>query len=111
MTQTIRNPVEWLSDEFQEVAKGIGLAGRSVQHTSTHLFSPPLAVQRISLGDLRDALIRGVNDFAAFRTDIIFLILIYPVVSLVVVAAAFRYELIPLVFPLASGAVILGPFL
>jgi hypothetical protein len=61
--QTIRNPVEWVVDELREVADGVGQAGRSVQHTSTHLFSPPLAVSRISVGDLKDVLAKGFDDF------------------------------------------------
>jgi cytochrome c oxidase subunit 2 len=110
MPQTIRNPVEWLSDEFREVFKGFGLAGRSVRRTSTHLVSPSLHINRISVHDLKDALIKGFDDFGAYRTDIAFLIVIYPVISLVIIAASFNYELIPLLFPLASGSVILGPF-
>lgn len=110
MPQTIRNPVEWLSDELREVAKGFGLAGRSVRRTSTHLVSPSLHIHRISVHDLKDVLIKGFDDFGAYRTDIIFLIVIYPVISLVIIAASFDYDLVPLLFPLASGSVILGPF-
>jgi uncharacterized membrane protein len=110
MAQTIRNPVEWVVDELREVAGGVGEAGRSVQHTSTHLFSPPHAISRITLADLKDVLAKGFDDFMAYRTDIIFLIAVYPIISLVVIAASFRYELLPLVFPLVSGSAILGPF-
>jgi uncharacterized membrane protein len=108
--QTIRNPVEWVVDELREVAGGVGEAGRSVQHTSTHLFSRPLHVSRIEVADLRDVLARGFDDFMAYRTDVIFLILVYPIASLLIIASAFRHELIPLLFPLASGSAILGPF-
>jgi cytochrome c oxidase subunit II len=110
MPQTIRNPVEWLSDELREVARGFGQAGRSVRRTSEHLVSPQLAIRQISVGDLKDVLIKGFDDFGAYRTDIIFLIVIYPIISLVIIAASFNYQLIPLLFPLASGSVIMGPF-
>jgi cytochrome c oxidase subunit II len=110
MPQTIRNPVEWLSDELREVARGVGQAGRSVRHTSEHLVSPQLHINRIAVGDLKEVLIKGFDDFGAYRTDIIFLIVIYPIISLVIIAASFNYELIPLLFPLASGSVIMGPF-
>jgi uncharacterized membrane protein len=110
MADTIRNPVEWVVDELREVAGGVGQAGRSVQHTSTHLFSAPLAVSHIKVGDLKEVLAKGFDDFMAYRTDIIFLILVYPIASLVIVAAAFQHQLIPLLFPLASGSAILGPF-
>ena len=110
MAQTIRNPVEWVVDELREVAGGVGQASRSVQHTSTHLFSRQLVVSRITVADLKDALTKGFDDFMAYRTDIIFLIAVYPIISLIVIAASFRYELIPLVFPIVSGSAILGPF-
>lgn len=110
MAQTIRNPVEWVVDEIREVAGGVGQASRSVQYTSTHLFSRELAVNRIGVADLREVLAKGFDDFMAYRTDIIFLIAVYPIISLLVIAASFRYELIPLVFPIVSGSAILGPF-
>ncbi|HEV8391163.1 MAG TPA: DUF2189 domain-containing protein [Dongiaceae bacterium] len=92
------------------MAKGVGEASRSLQRTSTHLRSPPLAINRIAVSDLKEVLVKGFDDFGAYRTDIIFLIVIYPIISLVIVTAAFHYEMIPLLFPLASGSVILGPF-
>jgi uncharacterized membrane protein len=108
--QTIRNPVEWAVDELREVARSVGDAGRSVQHTSTHLFSPPLAVNKIEIGDLKEVLAKGFGDFMAYRTDIIFLIVIYPIAAAVIGTAAVRHELIPLLFPAVSGSAILGPF-
>jgi cytochrome c oxidase subunit 2 len=110
MAQTIRNPVEWLVDELREMVGGVGSAGRSVRRTSEHLVSPPLVVHRIAVSDLKEVLIKGFDDFGAYRTDIIFLIVIYPIISLVIVTASFNQELIPLLFPLASGSVIMGPF-
>lgn len=110
MAQTIRNPVEWVVDELREVAGGIGQAGRSVQRTSTHLFSRPLAVSRITVGDLKEVLAKGFDDFMAYRTDILFLIVVYPIASLLIVAAAFQQQLVPLLFPIVSGSAILGPF-
>ena len=111
MAQTIRNPVEWVVDEVREVAGGIGEAGRSVQHTSTHLFTRDLVVSKISVADLKEVVARGFDDFMAYRTDIIFLIVIYPIASFLIIAAAFKHELIPLLFPIASGSAIMGPFI
>ncbi|HEY3147284.1 MAG TPA: DUF2189 domain-containing protein [Dongiaceae bacterium] len=92
------------------MAVGVGLAGRSMRRTSTHLLSPPLIVHRIAVSDLKEVLVKGFDDFGAYRTDIIFLIVIYPIISFVIIAAALHHELIPLLFPLASGSVIMGPF-
>src|SRR5262249_53734146 len=106
MAQTIRNPVEWVVDEVREVAGGIGQAGRAVQHTSTHLFTRDLTVSKISVADLKEVVARGFDDFMAYRTDIIFLIVIYPIASFLIIAAAFQHALIPLLFPIASGSAI-----
>ena len=108
--QTIRNPVECVIDELREVAHGVAGAGRSFGHTSTHLFSRPLAVSKIEISDLREVLAKGFDDFMAYRTDIIFLLLIYPLASLVIGAAALHHEFIPMLFPIVSGSVIMGPF-
>ena len=108
--QTIRNPVEWAVDELREVARGVGGAGRSVQHTSTHLFSAPLAVRRIEVANLKEVLGKGFDDFMAYRTDIIFLLLVYPIAVVMLGAAVVRHELIPLLFPIVSGSAIMGPF-
>jgi len=108
--QTIRNPVEWVMDELREVAKSVEQAGRSVQHTSTHLFSGPLAVSTLEISDLKEVLAKGFDDFMAYRTDIIFLLVIYPIAVVAVGAAAVRHELIPLLFPIVSGSAIMGPF-
>jgi uncharacterized membrane protein len=108
--QTIRNPIECVIDELRDVARGIEGAGRSIEHTSTHLFSTPLAVNKIEISDLKEVLARGFDDFMAYRTDIIFLIVIYPLASLAIGAAALQHEFIPMLFPIVSGSVILGPF-
>jgi uncharacterized membrane protein len=68
------------------------------------------AVRRIGLGDLWNALARGVADFEANRTDVIFLCVIYPVIGLVLSRLASGHGLLPLLFPLASGFALVGPF-
>jgi uncharacterized membrane protein len=107
---TIRNPVEWGVDQFKHAALAVETAGRVGRRTRENLHSPPPAVRRIGLADLRDALFRGLDDFGACRTDVIFLCVIYPLVGLVLARLAFGYELLPLVFPLASGFALVGPF-
>src|SRR5215472_11252303 len=70
----------------------------------------PPAVREIGVSDLRDALARGIADFEANRTDVIFLCVIYPVIGLVLGRLASGYGLLPLLFPLASGFALVGPF-
>ena len=67
------------------------------------------SVRRIGLSDLRWALACGMRDFAASRTDVVFLCLIYPAFGLLMARIASGYELLPLVFPLASGFALVGP--
>jgi uncharacterized membrane protein len=67
-------------------------------------------IRRIDLTDLRAALAAGLADFSANRTDVIFLGIIYPVVGLVLSRAALGHDVLPLLFPLAAGFAILGPF-
>ena len=107
---TIRNPVEWSVDQFRHAALAFELAGRVGRRTLDSLHSPPPAVRRIALSDIGTILARGFDDFAAFRTDVIFICMIYPLVGLVLARLAFGYEMLPLVFPLASGFALVGPF-
>ena len=66
-------------------------------------------VRKINVSDLRWALARGMEDFGASRTDVIFLCVIYPLLGLLLARVASGYELLPLVFPLASGFALIGP--
>ena len=107
---TIRNPVEWSVDQFRHAASAVESAGRAGRRTRENLHSPAPAVRRIGVADLGLALARGYDDFAAYRTDVIFLCVFYPLVGLVLARLAFGYDLLPLIFPLASGFALVGPF-
>jgi uncharacterized membrane protein len=61
------------------------------------------------MGDLGQALTNGLADFAANRTDVVFLCVIYPLVGLVLARLASGYGVVPLLFPLASGFALVGP--
>jgi uncharacterized membrane protein len=106
---TIRNPVEWGVDQFRHAASAVESAGRAGRRTRENLHSPAPGVRRIGVGDLGHVLARGYDDFAAFRTDVIFLCVFYPLVGLVLARLAFGYDLLPLIFPLASGFALVGP--
>ncbi len=67
-------------------------------------------VRRLAVPDLKRALQRGWDDFRAAPTHFYFLVLFYPVVMFVGVWAAVDDNLIPLLFPVLSGAALLGPF-
>jgi len=106
---TIRNPVEWSVVQVRHAASAVESAGRAGRRTRENLHSPPPAVRHIEVMDLGHVLARGLDDFAAYRTDVIFLCVFYPLVGLVLARLAFGYDLLPLIFPLASGFALVGP--
>lgn len=106
----IRNPVEWSVDQVKLAAEALEQAGRAVRRAQADLHSPAPMVARIRVADLKPVLRAGLEDFAASRTDVVTLCLIYPVVGLILVRLASGYGLLPLLFPLASGFALLGPF-
>lgn len=66
-------------------------------------------VRRIGVPDLRDALKRGIDDFLAAPTQLLFLGLVYVVVGFIGARAAWGGDLLPLVFPLLAGLSLMGP--
>jgi uncharacterized membrane protein len=105
----IRNPLEWAWDELKLAALAVGSAGRSLRRSEEYRDAPLPTVRRIVAADLRDILARGLRDFGEYRTDVLFLCIIYPVVGLVLSRLAFGHEMLPLLFPLASGFALIGP--
>jgi uncharacterized membrane protein len=115
MNATIRNPVEWGWDHVKHFGHALEGVGRSLLQTEDRmqaekLEAPLPSVRRIEVSDLGAALASGAKDFAAYRTDVAFLCVIYPVVGLVLARLAFGYDMLPLLFPLASGFALIGPF-
>jgi hypothetical protein len=99
----IRNPAEWGVDQLKSANEAMGRAGHSLRSPAQD--APLPAVRRIDLTDLKDVLARGLSDFAAYRSEVMFLCIIYPVVGLLLAWLAFGYDLLPLLFPLAYGVV------
>jgi uncharacterized membrane protein len=67
-------------------------------------------IRTIGLSELRRALELGWEDFKAVPSHAVILCVIYPVLGLLLARAAFGYAVIPLLFPLAAGFALLGPF-
>jgi uncharacterized membrane protein len=67
------------------------------------------AINKITFRDLKDALAEGWEDYKENRTDVLFLCLIYPLIMYVAVRMAFGYGVIPLIYPVFTGAALLGP--
>jgi uncharacterized membrane protein len=105
----IRNPVEW-SVDFVKTAGSLVDSVRHAGPSARGEAHVALTIRRIRLSDLRDALARGLDDFGAYRTDVVFVCAIYPIVGLILARLAFGYAMVPLLFPLASGFALIGPF-
>lgn len=68
------------------------------------------AVRKIAASDIIDALGRGLDDFWQKPSHYAFLCIIYPLVGVVLIYWASNADALPLLFPLASGFALLGPF-
>ena len=66
-------------------------------------------IRKIDPADLKDVLLKGLEDFKEKPTHLVILAIIYPLAMVVAVNVAAGYELLPLVFPLVSGFALIGP--
>jgi uncharacterized membrane protein len=105
----IRNPIEWSVDTLKTANEAVGRAGHSLRTPEEIRDSPLPAVHRIGPADLKDVLARGLGDLGAYRTDVLFVCIVYPLAGLILAWTAFGYEMLPLVFPLVSGFALIGP--
>ena len=67
-------------------------------------------IRRIEVKEIREALEKGVNDFLAMPSHVAFLALVYPLCGLVLAYATSDQNALQLLFPLASGFALVGPF-
>ena len=107
---TIRPPPAWGLEKLDRAIHQIGSrAPNEYWHKDASIRGVP-QIRRIGIADLKDALRQGVADFGACRTNVIFLCVIYPLLGLLMARMAFGYQMLPLLFPLASGFALVGPF-
>src|SRR5262245_29332870 len=105
--QHIRNPIEWGWHQLKGAGHAVGPAAHAVEGAEAK--NAPLEVRRITLADLREVLDKGLADFGAYRTDVIFICLIYPIIGLILAQVAFGNDMVPMIFPLGAGFALLGP--
>lgn len=108
MTETIGNPLSWSAKELGAAGRHIGSVAGRVGHGDASELELP-RVRHISTQDLREVLKRGMEDFAACRTDVAFLCVLYPVIGILLAWMAFDRNLLPLLFPVMSGFALVGP--
>lgn len=110
MQQHIRNPIEVGWDSLKQTGRALNSAGHTIEGAwEGHDRTVP-RVRRIGTADLKQVLRQGFEDFGAYRTDVIFLCLLYPIVGLVLSRLIWGYGMVPLLFPLASGFALIAPF-
>jgi uncharacterized membrane protein len=106
MTQTIGNPLTW-------IAQGVGHGGQHMTDSARRLGSSQAEalpqLRRLTNADLSAALRLGWQDFLACRTDVMFLVLLYPVMGILMIAFGFQAHMVPMLFPLIAGFALLGP--
>ncbi len=105
MVKTIGNPLTWIAQGLSGTGKAVGDATEAL---GSELTEPP-RTNRITHADIRNALRQGWADFQRFRSDVMFLVLIWPIIGAVLAVMAFNRDLMPMIFPLASGFLLLGP--
>ena len=105
----IQSPFAWIGDQLDRAFHSVGSASDE-EYWHENRRAGVVTVRRIGLADLGQSLSKGLTDFAANRTDVIFLCIIYPLVGLLLGRLASGYDVVPLLFPLASGFALVGPF-
>ncbi|MEH2468713.1 putative membrane protein [Nitrobacteraceae bacterium AZCC 2161] len=85
-----------------------GNVSQFAQRTADAQTAP--AIRTITSADLADALRLGWEDFKAVPSHAIMLCVIYPLVGLVLARTVLGYSILPLLFPLAAGFALIGPF-
>lgn len=105
----IQSPIAWLGDQLNRARLTVGSAPLDEYWPAEAAHPASPRVRRIGINDLSFALAKGLDDFAANRTDVLFLCMIYPVVGLILASLASGYGVVPLLFPLASGFALIGP--
>lgn len=106
LAKTIGNPLSWLTGLVSTVFMHLG--------SVTGKLSPGEAVdlpeiRQITMDDIRDALRLGFADFKTFRSDVIFVCFLYPIIGGCLVWMVVQGSLLPLLFPVMSGFALIGP--
>ncbi len=79
------------------------IAGQGVLET------PKPVIHKIGLADLKDVLVKGLADFNAMPTHLVFFAMIYPIVTIVFARTYGGYDLLQYAFPLLAGYTLIGP--
>src|SRR6478736_6944547 len=84
----------------------------SIAKFGRHVFgdAATYAIRKIELSDLGEALRLGWEDFKAMPSHAVVVCVIYPVLGIALFRMVLGYSVLPLLFPLAAGFALIGPF-
>jgi uncharacterized membrane protein len=84
----------------------------SIAKFGRHVFGDAATypIRKIELSDLGEALRLGWEDFKAMPSHAVVVCVIYPVLGIALFRMVLGYSILPLLFPLAAGFALLGPF-
>ncbi|WP_116133677.1 DUF2189 domain-containing protein [Tropicimonas sp. IMCC34043] len=105
MVKTIGNPLSWS-------ANAVGATGSAVAGSIAHIGGDGMAapkVRHVTTADVRSALRKGVDDAMAFRSDVPFVVVMYPAIGILLAIFASHLTLLPLLFPVVAGFALIGP--
>lgn len=105
MVKTIGNPLTWTAKAILNISHIFGTATRSLGSQTT---TTP-ETRKITQADLKAALRKGYKDFTGFRSEVLVLVVIYPIIGVCLAAVSFDMSLLPMLFPLLAGFLLLGP--
>ena len=83
---------------------------KQIADAGGYMSAQPL-VRPIGMADLKEVLAKGLADFNAVPTHLIFLCLTYPIVVLIAARIYAGYDVLPFVFPLLAGYTLIGPLI
>jgi len=106
----VRPPPAWGWDKVSQILHPIDPLRPAEYWENARRVRTVPEIRHLALADLKTALRKGIEDLGAFRTDVVFLCVMYPVIGLLLARLASGYQLLPLLFPLASGFALVGPF-
>ena len=108
MPQTIGNPLSWTFGTIRSAfGYASGVAGSVGAQAASDSELPE--IRSLTLDDLRTALRKGWADVMAFRSDVVFVCLLYPVIGGVLAVLAVQGNSLQLIFPTVSGFALAGP--
>ena len=88
------------------------LYSENIAKVGRHVFGEAarVPIRKIELSDLGEALRLGWEDFKAMPSHAVVVCVIYPVLGIALFRMVLGYSVLPLLFPLAAGFALIGPF-